>query len=179
MFRRYSLRPIFTYNARMRSPEGMSLTWFERGLLYGVPAAVLVLVSTLRRRLSDPGQLLPAVVLLAVAMIGVVLALIQLRLHIQDSGSYSSRVWIKELVSATAASALKISVLLLAMGVVLGAMMTWPWLAGGQPGALASGVFLALLAHGGLETASLLRRLCAVYVDLFYEDFMTKPESER
>ena len=178
--RRFNPWPIFLYNSRaMRGPDSERLTWAERALLYGTPAVGFVVFVVFRLQLGGIAQLLSATSLLVGAMLSTFVFLANLRIKIQEVPEYRIRAGLKELVASSAVGALHVSLMAMLLALGLALMASWPLLTvDGIPGNIASSLCVALLIHLVISLAAVLRRLFAIYEDLFKGDFLAKPMVE-
>ncbi|NYI89342.1 hypothetical protein HNR02_002665 [Amycolatopsis endophytica] len=177
---RFNPWPIFLYNSRAtHGPDSRRLNWAERGLLYGFPTAALVTFIAFRLQLGGVPQLLAATSLLVGTMLSAFVYLSNLRIKIQETADYRTRVRLKELVASSAVGALHVCVIAMVLALMLALMASWPELTSDSVVAnIASGIAVWLLLHLLVSFSSVLRRLLGIYVELFMSDFMAKPDSE-
>lgn len=176
---RFNPWPIFIYNSKaLRGSEDVPLNWAERLVLYGTPTLGLGLFVTFRLHIGGVAPLLSATSLLVGAMLSTFVFLSNLRIKIQESEEYRVRGGLKELVASSAVGALHVSAVSMALALALALIASWDYLTKSNvPAHIASGICVWLLLHLLISLAAVMRRLFAVYVELFTGDFMAKPDA--
>lgn len=114
---------------------------------------------------------LPAVSLLVGAMFGAFVFLTNLRVKLEESGTYAFRASLHKLVGSSAIGCLYVAIIALGTAGLLALVGSVPLLRAPELRPYVVGVIVALLVHVGMSLVVVFRRLFVVYFDMFAADF--------
>ncbi len=172
-FQRFSVAPIAGLHLQGLRAGRPQMSWPDRVVFAGLPLFAGAFSFALSLRLEGLSTLLAACSLLVGAMLTLFVFLTDLRLKLSETSALSYRRRLQRLVGSAVVSTMYVAVLALAStgALALASSADVPALKGlglRRPG---SALIIALLTHLAVNLLTVIRRVLAVYLDVFGADF--------
>ena len=174
VLRRFDVGPVVRFHVRgLRAPGARRMSWPDRLVFAVLPVALGMVAFALDVQLTEISPLLAATALLVGAMLTVFVFLTNLRVKVSESEAYAFRRRLQRLVGSAAVSSLYVAglALLASAGLAFASSADVPLLTGHGLRRPGSALIVTLLAHLAVNLLTVIRRVFAVYFEVFGADF--------